>query len=63
MSEDVYNGRQKLQTESMFFMSSDCITNYVKSLKVKNIEGNDRISQPFLIDGIDHFINALATFQ
>ena len=56
INEDVYNGRHKLHSECKFFMTGVDITNCVKSLKVKNSEGYDRIPQRVLIDGIDHLI-------
>jgi hypothetical protein len=52
-----YNGGQKLQSESKFFMTDVDIVNYVISLKVKNWEGHKRIPHGVLID---HLINPLA---
>ena len=61
MDRNVYNGKLKLQSESMFFMDYDSIVDCVKSLKIKNSEGNDRVPQIILFDGLDHLIDPLTT--
>ena len=57
INENVYNGKLKLQTESRFFMDRDSIIDCVKSLKIKNSEGYDRIPQRILFDGLDQLID------
>ena len=47
----VYNGRQKILANDCMFMSGDKIIECIKSLKMKNTEGYDRIPQRIIIDG------------
>ena len=61
MDSNVYNGKQKLQSESMFFMDRESIVDCVKSLKIKNSEGFDRLPQKILFDGLDHLIDPLTS--
>ena len=49
----VYNGRRKIHAEDWMFMDSERIKECVKSLKIKNTEGYDRIPQRIIIDGLD----------
>ena len=53
---NVYNGQSKLFVESEDFVSPEDIVKAVKSLKIKNCEGHDRIPQRILIDGIDQLL-------
>jgi hypothetical protein len=49
----VYNGTRKINSESQDFMTPENIVIAIKSLKVKNCEGFDRIPVRILIDGIE----------
>ena len=55
----VYNGRKKVNSTNKNFMTENEILEAVKSLKMKNSEGYDRIPQRILIDGIEHLIKPL----
>ena len=55
----MYNGSQKLIPDSKMFMTKDNILECVKTIKVKNNEGYDRIPQRILVDGIDQLITPL----
>ena len=57
--DNVYNGKRKVISESKMFMSSNDILECLKSLKIKNCEGYDRIPQRILKDGADHLIAPL----
>ena len=59
VEDDVYNGSQKLIPGSKMFMTKDNILECIKTIKVKNNEGYDRIPQRILVDGIDHLITPL----
>ena len=56
----VYNGRRKMDVIDENFMTEENIIRAVKSIKIKNSEGNDRIPQRILIDGISCLIKPLA---
>ena len=60
ISNSVYNGRNKINVPDLNFMSEENILKVVKTLKVKNSEGHDRIPQRILIDGIDILRKPLA---
>jgi hypothetical protein len=53
---NIYNGRSKIQSLDCFFMGEEAILDCVKTLKVKNCEGYDRLPQRVLKDGIDYLI-------
>ena len=59
IENDVYNGQRKLHVDNDDFMLPQDIINAVKSIKIKNCEGYDRIPQRVLIDGIDYLVNPL----
>ena len=56
---DVYNGSQKLIPSGKMFMTKENILECVKTIKIKNNEGYDRIPQRILVDGINHLITPL----
>jgi hypothetical protein len=58
--DNVYNGQTKVHCDDKMFMSSQKITECVKSIKIKNSEGYDRIPQRILADGIDHLVMPLS---
>ena len=45
VEDDVYNGKQKIFTGSKNFISSTSVMNALKSIKIKNSKGYDRIPQ------------------
>ena len=45
VEDDVYNGKKKIFTGSKNFISSTSVMNALKSIKIKNSEGYDRIPQ------------------
>ncbi len=59
IKNNVYNGKRKVTSESKMFMSSKDILECLKSIKIKNCEGYDRIPQRILNDGADHLIAPL----
>ena len=60
LDENVYNGYQKVNSESKFFMSTKWIGECINSLKIKNTEGYDRIPQRVLVDGINELTYPLS---
>ena len=56
---NIYNGRQKIQSEDSFFMGKEDILHCASTLKVKNCEGYDRLPQRIIKDGIDHLVGPL----
>ena len=56
INANVYNGKKKLNVNNLDFMDESNIMEAVKSIKLKNAEGYDRIPQRFLIDGISILI-------
>jgi hypothetical protein len=52
-SDTVYNGKRKVVTEELNFMTELDIKECILSLKIKNSEGVDRLPQRILIDGIN----------
>ena len=58
---NVYNGRRKLEAQDINFMTSGNILRAVHSIKMKNSQGDDRIPQRILIDGISILLNPLTT--
>ena len=55
INNDVYNGTRKITEPNKNFMSTLNIRNAIQSLKLKNLEGYDRIPQRILIDGMSIF--------
>ena len=60
IKQNVYNGRKKINSQSKMFMLPTDILECLKSLKIKNCEGFDRIPQRILNDGADHLVAPLA---
>ena len=55
----VYNGIRKIFASNEMFMSVMEVEKCIKSIKIKNCEGFDRIPQRVLVDGIDHLLPPL----
>ena len=53
VDQGVYNGRRKIHAEDWMFMTGERIIECIKSLKIKNTEGYDRIPQRIIIDGME----------
>ena len=60
INDNVYNGQKKVYCDDKMFMSSQKIVECVKTIKMKNCEGYDRIPQRILVDGIDHLVQPLS---
>ena len=43
VDNDVYNGRSKVSTSDKNFMTRENVTKAIRSIKIKNCEGYDRI--------------------
>ena len=56
----VYNGVRKMVAGNEMFMSIGEVEICIRSIKIKNCEGYDRIPQRVLIEGIDHLLNPLS---
>jgi hypothetical protein len=56
LNETIYNGKQKIIPEKLNFISIDNVRECVNSIKMRNVEGFDRIPQKVLIDGCDHLV-------
>ena len=52
INDNVYNGTRKLNEQDKNFMTDVNIINAIKSLKLKNSEGYDRIPQRIILDGL-----------
>ena len=61
VNENVYNGKLKVQATVKNFMTYDAIMECLKSIKIKNCEGYDRIPQRILADGAIHLVSPLKT--
>ena len=59
ISPEVYNGKLKVNCDPSFFMSGNDILECLKSIKIKNCEGYDRIPQRILVDGAETLIKPL----
>ena len=59
VDQGVYNGPRKIHADNRMFMTGKRILECVKSLKIKNTEGLDRIPQRIIIDGLDSLIKPL----
>ena len=57
ISQNVYNGSEKIRTNDKNFMTPDKVLESMKGLKVKNCEGCDLIPQRILADGIESLID------
>ena len=53
INNGVYNGKHSINIGSVNFMTPENLLLAVRSLKVKNCEGHDKIPQRILTDGID----------
>jgi hypothetical protein len=58
----VHSGVRRIYANDNMFMTRENIINSVKSLKIKNSEGYDRIPQRVLIDGLEILIEPLTIF-
>ena len=59
IDDQVFNGTRKLWKADQNFMKSENIVKAVQSIKMKNAEGEDRIPQRILIDGISVILSPL----
>ena len=57
---EVYNGKRKVNCNDENFMTESNILECVKTIKIKNVEGYDRIPQRVLVDGIEILLRPLA---
>ena len=55
----IYNGKNKIIGTPEFFMSTKDIHECLKSIKIKNCEGYDRIPQRILVDGANLLLKPL----
>ena len=53
IKDDVYNGKKKTNATNKMFMDICSVKECIKSLKIKNCEGFDRIPQRILVDGAE----------
>jgi hypothetical protein len=60
VDSNVYNGTKKLNADNENFMTPENVISAIKSLKVKNCEGFDRIPVRILIDGIEELTPILS---
>ena len=56
----IYNGKRKINAVNKFFMSESDIMDCIKTIKIKNCEGIDRIPQRILVDGASHLVAPLS---
>ena len=54
VDDNVYNGKQKIKSNCINFMTPNYVIEALKSIKIKNCEGYDRIPQRILVDGIKY---------
>ena len=59
INQNTYNGKAKVITTDENFMTYDAIMECLKSIKIKNCEGYDRIPQRILTDGAIHLASPL----
>ena len=59
ISPSVYNGQKKVDCPDSFFMSDTDIMECLKTIKIKNCEGYDRIPQRVLVDGAETLLHPL----
>ena len=50
LDQNVYNGKRDIRAQCEMFMSRENIKECVVNIKIKNIEGYDRIPQRILVD-------------
>ena len=60
VDQNVYNGYRKLAADNQMFMSFSEVEKCIKSIKIKNCEGYDRIPQRVLNEGIEHLLSPLS---
>ena len=58
LNPNVYNGTVRVHSLEKNFMTEEKIIEAVKSLKMKNCEGSDRLPQRMLVDGLPILINS-----
>ena len=56
---NVYNGKRKAISNEVMFMDPESITECIKTIKIKNCEGHDRIPQRILVDGSAYLVRPL----
>ena len=56
----VYNGTRKINSDTENFMTPENLLIAIKSLKIKNCEGFDRIPVRILIDGTNELVQVLS---
>ena len=59
IDHQIYNGKKKINSTVKFFMTDSDIRQCIKTIKIKNCEGVDRIPQRILVDGVDHLVSPL----
>ena len=59
MDDDVYNGKRKVNTNDKNFTTLENVTKAIKSIKIKNCEGYDRIPQRILSEGINYLLEPI----
>ena len=60
ISNNVYNGKKKINANTLDFMTETNVLQAIKSLKPKYSEGYDRIPVKILYDGIPHLLKPLS---
>ena len=60
INDQVYNGKKRVDTQTLNFMSENEVLKAIKSLKPKNCEGHDRIPVRVIFDGIVHLLKPLS---
>ena len=60
IDSSVYNGTRKINSDPENFMTPENVLIAIKSLKIKNCEGFDRIPVRILIDGINELVQVLS---
>ena len=60
ISNNVYNGTQKMVTQSSNFMLESDVLIAMKTLNIKNCEGHDRIPLKILNDGTQFLLKPLS---
>ena len=59
VDNDVYNGKRKVHSTDKNFMTIENVNRAIKSVKIKNCEGYDRIPQRILCEGIEYLIQPI----
>ena len=59
VDNDVYNGRSKVNSNDKNFMTRENVIKAIRSIKIKNCEGYDRIPQRILTEGINYLIEPM----